>query len=104
LRVTSERTRVSDAIANLQLLHVTADFGDDTRAFLSIDKGQRRQVASFAKVNVDKVHAGSLDLHHGLIRFRLRRRGVNKSEHFGPTRLSNLYGFHDDHNLSTTRP
>ena len=73
---------------------LAADRRNHARRFLSRHKRQRRLVAAFAVIDVDKVDARRFDLHHGFVRFRLRNRQVHQFHDFRPTRSLYLYGFH----------
>src|SRR5258707_527243 len=64
------------------------------RRFLSQNQRQWRLVTALAVVNVNKVDARRRDLHHGLVRFRLRNRQVHQFHHFRSARLLDLYSFH----------
>ncbi len=107
LGITSEHRGISHTIAHRQVPHVVAQIGPDrrnhARPFLSQDQRQRRLVAPFAVIDVNKVDARRRDLHHGFVRFRLRDRQLHQFHHFRPTRLLYLYGLHLRFSMNSER-
>src|SRR5580692_2043655 len=94
LRIASHDRRVSHRIAHRKLMHVGAHRQHHSRRFLPQHQRQRSLISSLAVVDINKVDARRLDLHHHFIRFRLRSRHLHHFHHFRPTRLLNLYSFH----------
>src|SRR5437868_5803494 len=57
LRVGADRSRVRNAVTNLEVLHFRADRLDDARALRAEDEGKRHRVESAAVIRVDVVQA-----------------------------------------------
>ena len=94
LSVTAERAGIGDTVADFNVAGISARCDHDTRGFLSINERQRCGIATFAKINIDKVHAGSFDLHDRFVWFGFRDGKFDEFKNFGTTGLRNLYGFH----------
>ena len=94
LGIAPQHRAVSYAIADSNLSYIVANRRNHARRFLSQDQRQRRLVTAFAVIDVNKVDARCLYLHHSFIRFRLRNRQVHQFHHFRPACMLDLYSFH----------
>ena len=81
-------------IPHLERLHFRTDRGHRSRAFLPQNKRQRRLVPPLTEVDIDKVHARRSQLHHRLVRLRLRDRQLRHFHRFRSADLFDLNGFH----------
>src|ERR1700674_5088155 len=82
------------AVAWLNRFHFHPDRGDYSRALLTQDQWERRFITAFAKININKIDARRRQLHHRLVRLRLRNRQVDQLHGLGAAGLLDLNGFH----------